>query len=720
MNQIKVSIIIPIYNVEEYLEECLVSALTQTLKEIEIICVNDGTLDSSMDIVNRYAKEDGRIVIVEKENGGLSSARNAGIEVAKGEYVHFLDSDDYILKQTMEVLYEEASKNKLDNIYFDAESFFETDDLKEEMSAYVDYYVRKGDYSQIVTGVEMLKKMDENNEFRPSACLQMVKREFLLKHNIQFYPGIIHEDNLFSIECILEEERVKHIPEKFYMRRVREESIMTATKEIRSSFGYYICLEELFDRLKGKEFSAELKETITHRLCNIQSNALNKIMNISEDEMEEFIKELPVRSQVMYKMLVKRMAEERQRGNREQEWKMHCEEHIENYKKRIERMSYNNDGLKGKLKIKEKEIAELKSSPAYKVGKTLLAAPTAVSQIRYNTRTRGKKYALWSLKNKFNKNKVLVSIIIPVYNANQYLRACLETVASQTLKNIEVICVNDGSEDTSLEILKEFAEKDSRFKVIDKENTGAGDCRNVGLREATGEYVLFLDADDKFNSELCDKAYFRAKLDNADICFFGAVRFNMQTRENEAMNWVLRKELLPKTKPFKKEVLGNKFFQVTSGCPWSKMFRREFILNHQLKFQNLQNANDLYFVRTAMALAENMTYVDEELVTYRYAAGTNTQSTKHKAPLEFYKAYKALKERLEEEKVYDSLEQSFVNLAFDDCMFNLRTTGTESAKETILYTLKQEGFEYFGFDKYSEDYFYNQTSYKEYVEAKGK
>lgn len=147
MNQIKVSIIIPIYNVEEYLEECLVSALKQTLKEIEIICVNDGTPDRSMDIVNRYAKEDERIVIVEKENGGLSSARNAGLAVAKGEYVYFLDSDDYILEQTMEVLYGEASQNQLDNIYFDAESFFETEDLKEEMAVYVDYYVRKADYS---------------------------------------------------------------------------------------------------------------------------------------------------------------------------------------------------------------------------------------------------------------------------------------------------------------------------------------------------------------------------------------------------------------------------------------------------------------------------------------------------------------------------------------------------------------------------------------------
>lgn len=713
MDQIKVSIIIPIYNVEEYLEECLLSALKQTLKEIEIICVNDGTPDNSMNIVKKYAKEDPRIVIVEKENGGLSSARNAGMAAAKGEYVYFLDSDDYILENAMEVLYEQAHHNNLDDIYFDAESFFESEELKEEMSVYVDYYVRKADYSQIVTGLEMLKKMDENNEFRPSACLQMAKREFLLKNKIQFYNGIIHEDNLFSLECMLEAKRVKHVPQQFYMRRVRAESIMTATKEFKSSFGYYMCLEGILDRLKDKnDYSPEIQEAIISRLCNIQSNALNKIMEIPEEEMEEFMENLPIRSRVMYKMMVQRMAQERQRGNREYEWKMRSE-------RRIERIQYNVEGLKGKLQRKEKELEELKESSTYKMGKKMLAAPNAVKEVQYNVKNRGKKYALWSIKNKIVKPKeIYISIIIPVYNASQFLRACLETVEGQTLKNIEVICVNDGSEDSSLEVLQEFAAKDSRFRIIDKENTGAGDCRNIGLREAKGEYVLFLDADDKFEPELCDKAYFKAKTDNADICFFGATRFNMQNKKMEPMNWVLRKELLPKTTPFTKEQLGNQFFQMTSGCPWSKLFRREFILEHHLEFMNLQNANDLYFVRSAMALAKNMTYVNESLVTYRFAAGSNTQSTKHKAPLEFYKAYKALKDKLVREKVYESLEQSFVNLAFDDCMFNVRTTETDEAKLQIKRILRKEGFAYFGIAGKPEEYFYNKTSYKEYQEIK--
>ena len=98
---VKVSVVIPIYNVEEYIEECLCSVLNQTLKDIEIVCVNDGTKDNSMSIVEKYKGQDDRIVIVNKENGGLSSARNAGIEQAEGEYIYFLDSDDFIAENTL-------------------------------------------------------------------------------------------------------------------------------------------------------------------------------------------------------------------------------------------------------------------------------------------------------------------------------------------------------------------------------------------------------------------------------------------------------------------------------------------------------------------------------------------------------------------------------------------------------------------------------------------
>ena len=726
---LKVSIIIPIYNVEEYLEECLVSAINQSLKEIEIICVNDGTLDHSMDIVNKYAETDRRIVIVEKENGGLSSARNAGMDVAKGEYIYFLDSDDYLVENAMEFLYHQASQNRLDDIFFSAQSFFESEEVKEKNKFYIDYYTRAQEYKDVFEGKALFSLMEENSDFRPSACLQFIRRAFLQENEIKFYEGILHEDNPFTMQCITMAKRVMCVPNKLYMRRVRAESIMTGVKGFRSSYGYYKGMEEYLNYMETRNVPEEFIQTLKKRLCNMYNNAVDPMMKFSDDEIADCLVNFPALEQVKYHVFVKSIAE-RRKNDRERCARLESERN--ELARRVEELTNSNSYkighrlmyVPGKVKrfilsIKDHGLKYTFQGVKRKIFNKL---PKGVRRCWNTAKCRGKGYYLWSLKNKIIKKKtIFVSIIMPVYNAGEFLRECMESVVEQSLKNnIEVICVNDGSTDNSMEILQEFASQNPFIRIIDKENTGAGDCRNVGLKEAKGEYVLFLDADDIFDSDLCKASYYRAKHDKADICFFGARRLNMQLQKIEPMRWVLRRDLLPNKRPFKKENIESTFFQITSGCPWSKLFRREYILENQLEFQNLKNANDLYFVRMAMSMAGKMTYLKESLVTYRFASGNNTQFVKQRAPLEFYKAYKALKDKMEEKGVYKFVEQSFVNIALEDCMFNLRTTITEEAKEMILHTLKEEGFEYFGFDKYSEDYFYNQTAFKEYVEAKEK
>lgn len=112
MKNIKISIIIPVYNVEEYIEQCLESVINQTLKEIEIIIVNDGTQDNSMKKIERFLS-DKRIVVIDKENGGVSSARNVGLEIAKGEYIAFVDSDDFIDKIMLEKIYKNTEERDI-------------------------------------------------------------------------------------------------------------------------------------------------------------------------------------------------------------------------------------------------------------------------------------------------------------------------------------------------------------------------------------------------------------------------------------------------------------------------------------------------------------------------------------------------------------------------------------------------------------------------------
>ena len=123
-----VSVIVPIYNVEKYLAECVDSILGQTFQDMEIILVDDGSLDSSGQMADDYAAQDKRVKVIHKENGGLSSARNAGMKIARGEYIYFCDSDDYISLDAIEILYETATKNDLDMVLFNGDSFVDKAD----------------------------------------------------------------------------------------------------------------------------------------------------------------------------------------------------------------------------------------------------------------------------------------------------------------------------------------------------------------------------------------------------------------------------------------------------------------------------------------------------------------------------------------------------------------------------------------------------------------
>ena len=691
---IKVSVIIPIYNVEKYIEDCLCSVLKQTLKEIEIICVNDGTKDASMSIVKKYKQQDNRIIIVDKENGGLSSARNAGLSCAHGEYVYFLDSDDMIDAHMLEDLYVEASKYDLDNIYFDAEAIYESSDVEKEYPQYKTYYCRPGIFTQVQTGPELFARMENFKHYRPSACLQMPKRAMLMENQISFKEGIIHEDQLFSIQAIMLSKKAKHIAVPYYKRRVRSESIMTSEQEFRSSYGYYICLKEYKEFLKRFDFSdPDIVKAVRRRMQILQNLTISEIHKLTYMDLKKEIEQYPFDIQMEYELYVIRLLQERQTQQDKQ--------------KRL-----------------SKEIKMVKKSKTFRVGKTLLLLPRKGKSLIRNVSDKGLRCTWYALKRKLTKerrelspDRVCVSVIIPMYNAERYLRMCLNQLRVQTLESIEIICVNDGSIDGTKDIIEEFAAKDSRFKVIHQDNQGAGNARNVGLEIAKGEYLLFLDADDIFDKKLCEDAYYKAKYDMADIVLFGAHRLNMQTAEQETMGWVLKEEMLPQKIPFSVKNMGDKLYQVTTACPWSKMFRTEFVRRERLQFQNTKNANDVFFVRTALATAKRITVLTKKkYITYRYNDGSNIQSGKSKAPIEFYKAFKALKEELLRRGLYKQVERSYVNMVLKESLFNLRTAGDEVAKQVIKDTLWDEGFSFFEFSKYDESYFYDKKEYVEYQE----
>lgn len=287
MNNPKVSVVIPVYNVEKYLRQCLESVVNQTLREIEIICVNDGSPDNSRLILAEYAAKDDRIVIIDQENKGLSGARNSGMNAATGKYIYFLDSDDYIELNTLEVLFQVCEEKKLEVVSFDKTLIYEDGRPSKPE--------RRNICPDIHTGIEY---MSYDKEYSVYVWSFMYLRTFLSENNITFKEGIIHEDNLFTFYVMMHVQRLHHVPERFYYyRKAVSGSIMTSKKS-RKINGYSIgsCemlrfgLSNSIDRQKAKEIVHDLTRVLKYAKQDYKKcDSEEKATIVFDDPITEFL-----------------------------------------------------------------------------------------------------------------------------------------------------------------------------------------------------------------------------------------------------------------------------------------------------------------------------------------------------------------------------------------------------------------------------------------------
>ena len=223
-NHALISVIIPVYNVEQYLCECVDSVINQTYKNLEIILVDDGSTDSSGKICDDYAHKDERISVIHQKNSGLSGARNTGIDNASGDYIYFLDSDDYIDPNALESLIVIAEKNSSDIVFFDAISFADTKDFTVKQN-----YIRKNKYLTD-SGRNVFCMMTQKKEFHSSVPLMLLNKAFAQKNQLRFVPEILHEDMIFTYQAIVLAKSVSQCDKALYHRRCRKNSIMTSAK----------------------------------------------------------------------------------------------------------------------------------------------------------------------------------------------------------------------------------------------------------------------------------------------------------------------------------------------------------------------------------------------------------------------------------------------------------------------------------------------------------
>lgn len=314
-----------------------------------------------------------------------------------------------------------------------------------------------------------------------------------------------------------------------------------------------------------------------------------------------------------------------------------------------------------------------------------------------------------------NPDMIAVSVIIPVYNAEKYLRDCLEGVINQTLTSLEIICVDDGSADGTAKILEEYQKKDRRIQVIRQENSGAGVARNTGMAAAKGEYLSFLDADDKFEKDMLQAAYESIKTHEADICAFAADSFDANTGESASYNAAFNKRYIPETDPFDPSAEGFRetVLQMFNGVPWNKMFKSSFIRTTGLRFQPLRTTNDAYFVYTALCKAKRIATLDRILIHRRKNDANSLTQTRDRSCLCFYEALKAIQDTLKESGIYGTFERTFINRALQNILWNAETVSPENTAR-IAEQMQKTGFRELGLDRHDADYFYDRRLYERY------
>ena len=269
------------------------------------------------------------------------------------------------------------------------------------------------------------------------------------------------------------------------------------------------------------------------------------------------------------------------------------------------------------------------------------------------------------IRRNIEMEEIKVSVIMPVYNAAAYIEKTIQSIIGQTEKNIEIIAVNDGSSDETSDILRRLQQKDSRIKVLDLEHRNAGYARNQGILAAKGDYLYFFDADDSCSENLLKNTYRKAKKESADIVAFGYKRVYPDGSEKiyHALNIPMDKEV------FSWRDCSDSVLTAINPTPWNKLFRREFIMDNQLQFEEISSTNDITFCSVSLAFAERITWIDEPYYFYNISVSNSITSKKKKNKQNILTAVTSVLRQVRSLPYYEEIKKSAVLFAVDNLSY---------------------------------------------------
>lgn len=587
---VKISIVIPVYNMAQYIPCCLDSLAQQTLKEYEALCVDDGSTDDSVAVVREYAKKDNRVRSIPLgKNMGVFAARNKALECATGEFIAFLDPDDwYPEPDVLEDLYNSAKKN---NVLVSG-------------GGWTNHYPDKPpqtEFGGTLWGLGCFKNpgVVDYRDYQFDFGYQrfIFSRKLLQDNRIAFPAYTRYQDPPFFV-------RAMHAAGKFYGMNRSTYNYRTSYKTVDYSKRDYL---KSRDMLKG----------LADELCFAKESGLEKLHVLAYDRSNnctgcysEAIRKNPDAFALACEV------------DRSFDWTI-----LERNRKQML------SGYHPSLKV----LRELTETSEWKA-----QGPDDPAVIKKAVRyfelhvvdgdideTRMALYRrIW--QSVYGTDRPRVSILVPVYNVADKLRAALDSALAQTLRDIEVICVDDGSSDGSTAILEEYAKRDSRVVVLrHKANKGLYMARKTAILWATGRYVTLLDSDDALFPEACERAVACAEETGADIVHGQTVVNNVMNFPKSRIDWV-EKPTRPYVQPLEgRAILLGAFVDRKIGTNvWGKLYTRSLLLKAYASLPDVRitMAEDVMAMYPLAAFARKYVPLAEPFYHYTYGTGITGKS----------------------------------------------------------------------------------------------
>lgn len=592
----KISIIMPIYNDSDLLEKSISSVIKQTLDDFELICVNDGSTDNSLEILNDFSKKYDFIKVFSQENQGSGKARNQGMANANGEYIAFLDADDFFIDDdALEKLYDVASKNDADM----ATGNIKLVNAQGKFSPFVhlDYYDEYGVIPPEKYGIPW------------SFYKCIFKKDFLEKNKIIFPDLLRGQDPVFLAEVLSKLDKIYTVPTDVYAYFYVSGANQCNTYVKRHD--HITHYKMVFDYLSDPKF-----EKIVHKFRH-------EMIGFIDMMGEEGAKDTIVSIQDVFADDPKLLR--------------NCEEYFY---------------------FKYKDNEELRSLVEFKI----------------------------------NPEKPRISVMIPVYNAKDFLEDSIGSLLNQTFEDFELICVNDGSKDNSLEILNDFAKKDSRVKVIDKENGGCGSARNRALDEASGEYIYFFDPDDKIPLNTFEETYKNAICNDSDMVVFKANVFNDVEGISNKQVYFDYSKLFERNnfnhftfdyKDAKSIVLNN------SLAPWAKLYKKEFLDAYDdFRFDIGIAFDDVPFHVKSVLRAKKISFINKCLYHYRIDNPNSINSTSTSG-FDIFKIFDIVENILINENAFEELKLEFYMFVIFHSMLYIPRTNSDDYFQLVKHKFEK-------------------------------